>query len=297
MTMQSTREIAASRRSEQGFEVFALENGIVGIEVVPELGAKVISLRDLVTGCEWMWHPPAGMKLFGNRPGDDFSASTMTGWDECIPTISPCRWKGRDLPDHGEAWSVPWEIDLGAFGHGALKTSLFLPVSPLYFERSIHLCGNEIHLEYLLENHGCGSEEFLWAMHPLLPADDGSRLRLTAEAEQYLSGASWIEGLAFESGGPACAKAFAGPLREGNATLVNNHGRHRISFEWDTTRNDMLGLWLTRGGWCGYHHVALEPANGSPDSLADAAANMRCGLIEPGERQSWNARISLGNGF
>ena len=67
------------RRSEQGFDVFGLRNEAVELALVPELGAKVILLRNLVTGYEWMWHPPTGMKLFRNQLGDDFAASTMTG--------------------------------------------------------------------------------------------------------------------------------------------------------------------------------------------------------------------------
>jgi hypothetical protein len=65
-------------------------------------------------------------------------------------------------------------------------------------------------------------------------------------------------------------------------------------FEWDTKLNCILGFWLTRGGWNGYHHLAVEPTNGAPDALADAAKTGRCGLIQPGELQSWNARIRVG---
>jgi hypothetical protein len=44
-----------------------LRNEVVEIALVLELGAKIISLRHLVAGHEWMWHPPAGMKLFRNQ--------------------------------------------------------------------------------------------------------------------------------------------------------------------------------------------------------------------------------------
>jgi hypothetical protein len=282
------------RLSEQGFEVFGLRNEAIGLALVPALGGKIISLRNLATGYEWMWHPPTGMKLFRNRLGDDFAASTMTGWDECIPTIAPCIWKNRKLPDHGETWSVPWNIDLEAFGRGVLKTSLTFAVSPFYFERSIELRGNEIHLDYKLENLGNEPEEYLWAMHPLLPINDGVELQLTDEAREKLAGEVWINDLMFRTEKPACVKVCAGPLREGSAGVVNISARDRLRFEWNTNINNTLGVWITRGGWNGYHHIALEPTNGAPDALNEAAKAGRCGVVQPKERQSWQIKLRIG---
>ena len=291
--MQDPNNTKPFHRTEQGYDIHGLSNGLVELAVVPALGAKIVSLVDLAVGHEWMWHPPAGMKLFSNRTGDDFAGSTMTGWDECIPTIAPCHWKGRMLPDHGEAWSMPWDIDADAFDQAILKTSITLPVSPLRFVRAIQLHGNEVRLEYQLENLGSQAEEFLWAMHPLLPVGKGTRVELTEEAMRRLVGEPWLEGLDFAGASPACAKVFAGPLREGRAVVADGPGRAMIEFEWDAECNNTLGLWLTRGGWNGHHHLAIEPTNGAPDPLADAAQAGRCGLIQPGETQSWHVNVRL----
>ncbi len=94
-------------RTLQGFDVYHLGNEAVELAVVPELGARLVSLKDLRTGREWMWHPPGGLKLFRNRLGDDFSLSPLAGMDECPPTIAKCAWQGTELPDHGEVWSAP----------------------------------------------------------------------------------------------------------------------------------------------------------------------------------------------
>jgi len=293
-TPTSAQTTKTFRRSEQGFDVFGLRNEAVELALVPELGAKVILLRNLVTGYEWMWHPPTGMKLFRNQLGDDFAASTMTGWDECLPTIAPCDWKGRKLPDHGEVWSVPWKIDLEAFGRGVLKTSVKLAVSPFHFERSIALHGNEIRLDYQLENLSNEPEEFLWAMHPLLPVNDHIQLDLTEETENLLAGEQWIDGLKFNTDKPSCVKTYAVPLREGRGSVMNIAARDRLQFEWDTDRNNTLGLWLTRGGWNGYHHVALEPANGAADALTDAVKAGQGGLLAPQEKRSWQVKLRVG---
>src|SRR5271168_38920 len=145
-------------RHEQGFEVYVLSNEYVELAVVPELGAKIISLKDLRTGREWMWHPSAPLKLFQNVPGDAFSQSPLAGADECLPTISPCIWRGRELPDHGEVWNLPWKTNPNALENGILKTSVQLKMSPFDFERAIELRGNEIHINYQLHNRGAARE-------------------------------------------------------------------------------------------------------------------------------------------
>lgn len=133
-------------RPQQGFETYWLNNGEVELAVVPDLGAKIISLKNLRTGREWMWHPSGGLKLFRNRPGGDFSQSPLVGADECLPTIAPCSRQGRELPDHGEVWSVPWEVDFGAAKNGIRKASVRLNISPFEFVRTLELHENEMTL-------------------------------------------------------------------------------------------------------------------------------------------------------
>ena len=62
--------------------------------------------------------------------------SPLVGADECLPTIAPCSWRGRELPDHGEVWNVPWAVDPEALENGILKTSVRLEISPFEFRTS-----------------------------------------------------------------------------------------------------------------------------------------------------------------
>lgn len=280
-------------QTEQGYDVHVLQNSFLRVAVAPQLGAKVISILNRQTRREWMWHPPGGMKLFGNKLGDDFSISTMTGWDECLPTIAPCSWEGRALPDHGEVWSVPWEYDQKDWEQGILTTRVQLSVSPFRFERTIALRDNVIELNYRLTNLHDKPQAFLWAMHPLISIQEGDNLDLTEEAWNQLADEPWTRTLAFDSAEPAFAKVFAGPLREGRASIVNSRTADRLTYEWDTAVNNTLGLWLTRGGWNGYHHLALEPTNGAPDWLDQAAAANRCASVPPHSTQSWQVALRI----
>ena len=280
-------------RREQGFNLFALGNQEVEIVVVPELGAKIVSLKNLRTGREWMWHPPGGLKLFRNSPGDDFSASPLVGMDECLPTIVPCSWRGRELPDHGEVWSVPWVVNDSAKESGVLKTSVVLNYSPFEIERTIELHENEIHLNYRLRNRSAVEECYLWAMHPLLRLVAGDQLELPASTRSLLNGEAWIDDLNAATPARDCAKVFASPVSEGFAAIKNQITGERLEFEWSPTENSTLGVWLTRGGWHGHHHFAIEPTNSDADALTEAAARKRCGIVSAGGVANWQVCLRV----
>jgi hypothetical protein len=87
-----------------------------------------------------------------------------------------------------------------------------------------------------------------------------------------------------------CVKAFAGPLREGRAALVNDTTGDRLGLQWDVRENPLLGLWLNRGH-AGFHHIALEPTNGAPDALDAAVDTWRqAGRVEAGLTVRWSLR-------
>ena len=280
---------------QQGFEVYVLNNEEIELAVVPELGAKIISLKNLRTGREWMWHPPGGPKLFANRPGDDFSRSPLVGADECLPTVAPCVWQGRDLPDHGEVWCESWEVDSAAWAGGQLKTSVRLKISPFEFERTVGLHEDEIHLGYRLNNLSAQGEAFLWAFHPLLSSQAGDQLELPASTRALLNGAGWVDAAPLTIPENNSAKVFAQPVTEGLAGIRNRLTGDRLEFVWNPMENDTLGLWLTRGGWHGHHHFAIEPANGDNDTLALAAGRNRCGIVPASDSVSWQIRLRVGS--
>jgi galactose mutarotase-like enzyme len=281
--------------------------------VAAELGAKIISLKNCKTGREWMWRPPGPFRLFRNKFGDPFERSTLVGADECLPTIAPCKWGGRDLPDHGEVWSTPWEVDRNAWDQGRIKTTLATPVSPFKFERTVRLEENEVRLDYRLRNVSQKPELFLWAFHPLLEIVEGDRIALpedvcsvrvesVAGLQDMPHGSTrlWPEPLAgveldrmdFGSHGPACAKLFVESPSEGRAAIVNSETGESLILRFDARQNPALGIWITRGGWNGYTHVALEPTNLAFDSLAEAApkATFTRRLLPEGERV-WAIRL------
>jgi hypothetical protein len=281
-------------REHQGFAVYVLGNEDVELAVVPELGAKIVSLKNQRTQREWLWHPNEKMRLFKSHSHDDFSAGPLGGIDECLPTISPCSWQGRDLPDHGEVWNHAWQVNTAAWQNGILETSIQLKLRPFILKRTIGLHGNQVRLDYQLSNLGKSEESFIWALHPLLQLTDGDELELPVSTRKLLNGKAWIDDVVSVVPEAGCAKVFANPVTEGWAAIKNELAGDRLEFAWDPAENNVLGLWLTRGGWHGHHHFAIEPTNANDDSLVVAAGRQKSGSITGNSSLTWQLSLRVG---
>jgi Aldose 1-epimerase len=280
-------------KREQGFRLYSMCNEETELVIVPELGARIVSLKNLRTGREWLWRPRSGLKLFGNHWGEDFSRSPLAGIDECFPTIAPCVWDGRSLPDHGELWNTAWHVDDAAWQNGMLTTSVCSAISPFRFERTVQLENNAVRLNYRLSNMSGNAERFLWALHPLLRLQPGDQLQLPDSSRTKFNGTTWIDAVDVAIPDTLCAKNIVWPVCEGWAAIQNSTTGDALEFSWNPEQNPALGLWLTRGGWHGHHHFAIEPANGDHDSLAVAAGKDRCGTIAPRDTIGWEVTLSV----
>jgi hypothetical protein len=294
---------------EQDFAVVGLRTATAELAMVPELGGRIISVRSRRTGREWCWHQPRPDWLWANQPGDGFGASPQAGVDECVPSVAPCTWRGRSIPDHGEVWFQRWSLDPAELSAGRLHAAVRLTVSPLVFSRTIRVAAPDTFVfDYALVNTGPAAEAFLWSLHPLFQICPGDRLELPGSVHRLrlngglgvpiAFGDTWaypeplpgvrLDRLEVPGAPPGCVKGFAGPLQEGRAALVNAAGGDRLELRWDARVLPLCGLWLNRGHG-GFHHVALEPTHGAPDSLADAVERWRQhGVVEAGATVKWS---------
>jgi hypothetical protein len=301
------------RSAGNEIDAVGLRSDELEIVVLPEVGAKVYSLRNRCSGREWMWTPPEGATFEPLSLRTPFEQSSLVGADECLPTIAACTWRGRSIPSHGEAWSAVWEIDKLALTHGRLVTRLQLPVSPFWVERTIRVDGNKAIFDYALRNTDFVPQEFMWAFHPLMQIEEGDRLELPG-ISQLLSDSSigvplggrgdmlpWpypTEGVVLNQldlGRPnAAVKLFTEEHAASSATIQNERTGDALRFDFDPQRVDTLGIWLTRGGWNGYHHLAVEPGIGAPDPLDVAVRGWkRFALVIPDQTYRWQFTITL----
>jgi galactose mutarotase-like enzyme len=294
------------QRTVAGFPGLVLSNDQIEATFIPELGGRMVSLRTR-GGREWLFHPGGDLRLWANQPGDPFTASTHAGLDECLPTISACQVAGRDLPDHGSCWAVPWTVLPGAVDEVAL--ALDLPGLPLRLERRAALDGNTLRLAYRLTNHGPVDESWGWAFHGLLALHPGDRIELPGVNEVQVVGRRLIQPLPSEQwawpspradlrldradlgGDDTYAKVMAGPLAAGVAAVQGDDGQ-RLEFRWDAQELPWCGLWLTRGGYCDQHCFAIEPSNLPRDSLAKVLDDAP--ILAVGRVATWWVEVTIG---
>ena len=304
---------AAGTSTGQDFTAVGLRSNELEIVVLPEIGAKVYSLKNLRSGREWMWTPPEGAHFQQLPQGTPFEESSLVGADECLPSIFECEWRGRAIPSHGEAWFSAWELDRLALTQGKIVTRLQLPISPFWVERTLRVEGNAVRFDYALRNLDFTPQEFMWAFHPLLSIEEGDQLELPG-ITQMLTEASigvplggrgdmipWpypTEGVALDQldfGRPnAAVKLFTEERTATSATVRNQFSGDVLRFDFDPRRVDTIGVWLTRGGWNGYHHLAVEPGIGAPDPLDVAVEGWkRFALVLPDQTYRWSFTITL----
>jgi hypothetical protein len=126
-----------------------------------------------------------------------------------------------------------------------------------------------------------------------LSLQEGDRLVLPASTRALLNGAGWVD--AIDSALPKnnCCKLVAGPLTDAYGGIHNEKTGEQFDIEWNAAENNALGLWLTRGGWHGHHHFAIEPTNAGADTLSAAVGRNWCGAVAGSSTAKWQVRFRI----
>lgn len=288
----------------------------ISIVAIPALGGKVVSLLDRATSREWLvQRPPSRLRSPG--PDSAWVSLDRSGWDECFPNIGPGwhpgpGYAGRPLREQGELWARRWHMAPSGDGLDLWSRGCAFPYR---FHRRIRLAGSRVHIAYAVANEGREPLLAMWAMHPLLAIEPGTRVTgvpgrpridfatgIAARPGEHLD---WP--LAPRPDGPpldvsvvpdpsagVALKLFAPPPDQ--AVIVADD-RGWLSFQADAGVTD-LGLWLDYGGWPGTEdpsfHLAVEPSIGNADDLG-VVARAGSGMVIPvGARESWSVTLQVG---
>lgn len=300
--------------SWHNFPAYALESEALRLVIVPDLGAKIVSVYDKTHQREWLVPPMRPVRQ--TAYGDEFISQDMSGWDEMMPTIVACEYQGKTLPDHGEIWSIPWKVENM---EDVLSFSVDGVALPYRFTRTAALVApDKLELRYCLLNTGQRAFSYLWAAHPQFRADLATRIVLPPEVEQVvnviendpawgaagafhpwpvaasISGAEWLLDYVRGVEHCACRKFYTRPEQHiGWAALVDEQRGCQLRLEWPAEFAPYLGLWIDEGMYNTAPVVALEPSNGYYDSLTRAIANQRVAMLEPGKQANWTLKLLL----
>jgi galactose mutarotase-like enzyme len=225
----------------------------------PERGGRITSLR--LDGDELL---EQGIGV--DDPGaSGFVECGAFGWDEMVPTVEAT----ESLPDHGEAWRLPWEV------LAETPSSAFMRcagrVVPWELSRRTDLLSDRIRVTYVYANRGDRSHRAYWCAHPLFKFERGMEIGVPGGDE--------LAGLADGTS----TKVFLAPGSIDRVRLGWRSGT-AIELAWDSRATPYVGVWVCNGDLGGYHQVAIEPATGGfdrPDSSEPPP------LLWPGEELRW----------
>ncbi|NOX38203.1 MAG: hypothetical protein GXO78_11795 [Calditrichaeota bacterium] len=313
----------------EGFTTIRLSNRRITCTILPQIGGKMIELRNNITGTQFLLQPQSVQGYRQPHYGAVFDDYDTSGFDECFPTVeaSPYRYrKGNrvlevEFPDHGELWSREWQYHLH---DSTLRLWIDGVRFPYRFEKTLQLQEDAVVIHYRLQN--CGEVEFdyLWSAHPLLRVVPGAKILFRENIQEVLlnwssdpelgdygavlpwphlsrnSGSLDFSIVPPQSVGKA-VKCFTPALSEGGVALHYPDRDEAIVFEFDPREIPYVGLWLCYGGWPmdsprKHYTVALEPARGRPDSLQKAMQRQEHCRIAPGATDHWSLKIRLVRG-
>src|SRR5690348_11706244 len=226
------------------------------MEIRPERGGRITSLR--LDGTELL---DQGIGVDEPSAGGFVEAGAF-GWDEMVPTVEPT----ATLPDHGEAWRLPWlvsESSAGACAMACAGRSLAWRL-----ERRMSL-GPAVRAEYRMTNVGAGALPAYWCSHALFRLTPGMVVDAGGKLMRFAEGKS--------------GKFFVAPGSIDRARLSWEDGQ-AVELTWDPARTPYCGVWICNGDLGGYRQVAIEPATGGgdrPDSDEPPPE------LEPGASLEW----------
>lgn len=299
-----------------GYEVWTGSTGVMELVMVPELGSRVISLRNLRTGREWLTQP-AG-KLEANGYASSFGERDGSGWDEMFPTINTCRypafpWKGTELPDHGEVWSIPWAVHCEQDQLHCSVQGIRMP----YQLRKRYSFPREdcLRIDYEVCNPSRFPFSFLWAAHPLFQIEEGMEMMVPEELTEMIVSYSaqdrlgitgdvlkWPQPLEervdirLDRTGSRHEQSaekyyFAGELPEGKVSLYDPRTEEGIRLMFPPEKVPYLSVWANYGGYQGQYHLAIEPATGLLDDLSYAMGHQAAAEVPAGGTYTWYLEI------
>ncbi|MED7947635.1 hypothetical protein [Streptomyces sp. BE303] len=259
----------------------------------PDHGGRWTSLRG--GGREWLWHRRAPARDTV-RPGDPFVDAG--GLEECVPTI-------RGNPDHGDAWSRPWQRDADAdvLDHPDFVLRRSLRRNPAgALSASYHLSANP-------------GYRFLWAAHALLDVTPGAHLtapvgtatRVFPEAA-HLIDEPWPDdtphltghwpaplGLPLDRLGPDDGTAVGAILTHcADISVTDGPDTLRLTLRTDADVPLSVALWRNLHGYptaAPYRSIGVEPMLGAVFDLAEAGQDDAATVPADGELR-WELEIT-----
>jgi len=303
-----------------------LQNECLRVRVIPQLGCKIVEIYDLENDHEWLWSDKSRPIKAANY-GDQYDLYDISGFDECFPNIGISQDPkniGVTLPDHGEIWSLPWDVTDEENG---VSATVLGKLFDYRFSRKLSLKSNKLVFEYSVSNIGNSELTYMWSAHPLFAIDEEMKIEITGNPKMSKEfgfggrigpdGDNWYEGHLSEHVWPSVLgvdgrvsdisevsldkvltdKVVLDAPVDGLVSLKKLSSGRSLTMKFSPLELPFLGICYNFGAWPLTGEpatwVALEPTTGKTDRL-DECAELDCvRVLAPKSTANWTLEIEL----
>ena len=303
-----------------------LQNECLRVRVIPQLGCKIVEIYDLENDHEWLWSDKSRPIKAANY-GDQYDLYDISGFDECFPNIGISQDPkniGVTLPDHGEIWSLPWDVTDEVNG---VSATVLGKLFDYRFSRKLSLKSNKLVIEYSVSNIGNSELTYMWSAHPLFAIDENMKIEITGNPKMSKEfgfggrigpdGDNWYGGHLSEHVWPSVLgvdgrlsdmsevsldkvltdKVVLDAPVDGLVSLKKLSSGRSLTMKFSPLELPFLGICYNFGAWPLTGEpatwVALEPTTGKTDRL-DECAELDCArVLAPKSNTNWSLEIEL----
>ena len=303
--------------SVNGFDALVLDNGIVRAVVIPSLGGRVWELWDLRRDRQWIWHRE-DVPLARAPIGSDYDEVWAGGWEELFPNDAKGPFEGRDLPDHGEWWTLGWTVSATTEGDEAvLRLEATTSVRRVRAVKEFRLGAGEstLRVAYRIENIEAEDFHFLFKQHlPIAITSDctlqmpgGRVVAVDPSFGTVLPGAGPYTWPTATVDGGAGVDMRAIPARDPNARefiyidqlagdwcgVDDAASGAAIRMTFDREQFPYVWMFLSYGGWRECYTAVLEPCTNMPKELSEAVRRGQSAQLAVGAHFETRAAVTL----
>ena len=290
----------------RGMQAICLENRILRLILLPDLGAKILRLIHKPSDRNLLWENPRLIP----RPvqvGASYDDNFFGGWDELFPNDEPVVMNGERYPDHGELWSQPWRwrVDEDSGGRVVIHVWCSCSVVNARVDKWLVMEAESpvLRFRHRIQNLGVTPLDFLWKLHPALAIGPNHRIDLppcrVLRADDAFSDLvgdeqfNWplcrgkdggMVDLRFvpAPGRPSKEFVYCTDLADGWCALTDTAARVGFGMRFPREVFGSVWLFLSYGGWRGYSTAILEPCTAWPKELDTAVARGTCSHLDAG---------------
>lgn len=296
----------------RGLRVVRIESSRLRVDVLPDLGGKILNLIDKAHDRNVLWH---NQRIHPHRAPlqSNFDDHYAGGWDDGFPTCVPCRNEYEDeIPYLGEVWNLALSATVEEAGPNVARVRFAgeTPITPAGWSRTLILeeGSPSLRLDTVIENNGTRPFSFNWGTHAAVAINPGDRIDAPATSAVVREAGGGGLGevgdeydypyLPLKDGGvvdvrqvqESTAASFAlhvlNEMTGGWIAVTNTAARGGFGLVFDPAVQTSAWQWMNYGGFRGLYHAIIEAWVSPATSLEAALSDQSARVLLPGERFS-----------